>query len=188
MGRQTLRDRVHRYNDEGIEGLKSRRRPGLAPWLTAAQNNELKTLVIVGPDPRLHKAVRCRCVNLHVEIARRFSVTVQESTVGAWLPELGLTRLQPRPDLPKKNLKAQETYKKDFSDLACQALGSTACSTIEIWFQDEARIGQKGVDLVVPDNITLRPLPPYPLELNPTESIWEDLRGNKLCSLVWDSY
>jgi len=147
-------------------------------------------------------------------------------------------------------------------------LKSTACSTVEIWFQDEARVGQKGGHthvwapkgsrppmvrdvrhdsaylfgaicaergvgaaiimptvnteamnehlkeisarvsacahavvicdgagwhepggaLVVLDNITLLPLPPYSPELNPMENVWEYLRANKLCSLVWDSY
>jgi transposase len=111
MDRQTLRDWVHRYNDEGIEGLKSRRSPGRAPLLTAAQKDELKALVIAGSDPQFHKVVRWRCVDLRAEIARRFSVAVHESTVGTWLHELGLTRLQPRPYHPKKNVEAQETYK-----------------------------------------------------------------------------
>ncbi len=112
MDRQTLRDWVHRYNDEGIEGLKSRSSPGRAPLLTAAQKAELKALVIAGPDPQLHKVVRWRCVDLRAEIARRFSVVVHESTVGTWLHELGLTRLQPRPFHPKKDAEVQETYKK----------------------------------------------------------------------------
>jgi transposase len=34
MDRQTLRDWVHRYNVEGIEGLKSRCSPGRAPALS----------------------------------------------------------------------------------------------------------------------------------------------------------
>jgi transposase len=104
MDRQTLRDWVHR--------LKSRSSPGRAPLLTAAQKAELKALVIAGPDPQLHKVVRWRCVDLRAEIARRFSVVVHESTVGTWLHELGLTRLQPRPFHPKKEAEVQETYKK----------------------------------------------------------------------------
>jgi transposase len=40
----------------------------------------------------------------------------------------------------------------------------------------------------VPDNITLLSLPPYAPELNPMELVWEYLRGNKLCALVWDTY
>jgi transposase len=40
----------------------------------------------------------------------------------------------------------------------------------------------------VPDNITLLHLPPYAPELNPVENVWEYLRANKLCGLVWDTY
>jgi hypothetical protein len=42
--------------------------------------------------------------------------------------------------------------------------------------------------LQIPDNITLLPLPAYAPELNPMENVWDYLRGNKLCSLVWNSY
>ncbi len=57
MDRQTLRDRMHRYKDLGIEGPKSRRSPGGAPALSAAQKAELKALVVAGPDPSEHKVV-----------------------------------------------------------------------------------------------------------------------------------
>ena len=112
MDRQTLRDWVHRYNGEGIDGLKSRRAPGRAPALTEDQKTELKALVIKGPDPAMHKVVRWRCADLREEVARRFAVEVHESTVGKWLHQLGLTRLQPRPFHPKKDAQAQEAFKK----------------------------------------------------------------------------
>ncbi len=111
MDRQTLRDWVHRYNDEGIDGLKSRSAPGRAPALTDEQMAELRALVIQGPDPVAHKVVRWRCVDLRAEVARRFSVDVHESTIGKWLHQLGLTRLQPRPFHPKKDAAAQEAFK-----------------------------------------------------------------------------
>ena len=53
---------------------------------------------------------------------------------------------------------------------------------------DGAGWHQPGERLIVPDNITLLPLPPYAPELNPMENVWDYLRGNKLSSLVWDSY
>ncbi len=40
MDRQTLRDWVHRYNEAGIEGLKSRKSPGREPYLTTQQMAE----------------------------------------------------------------------------------------------------------------------------------------------------
>jgi transposase len=112
MDRQTLRDWVHRYNHQGIDGLKSRSSPGRAALLTGAQKAALKALVIAGPDPERDKVVRWRCVDLRVEIARRFSVEVHESTVGKWLHQLGLTRLQPRPCHPKKVAAEEEAFKK----------------------------------------------------------------------------
>jgi hypothetical protein len=42
--------------------------------------------------------------------------------------------------------------------------------------------------LQVPANIALLPLPAYAPELNPMENVWDYLRGNKLCGLLWNSY
>src|SRR3990167_9467399 len=112
MDRQTLRDWVHRYNAGGIRALKSLRHPGRAPALTQLQRAELLDLVIQGPDRQVHGVVRWRCVDLKAEVARRFGVTVHENTIGRWLHELGLTRLQPRPYHPKKDPEAEAAFKK----------------------------------------------------------------------------
>ena len=53
---------------------------------------------------------------------------------------------------------------------------------------DGAGWHQTGGRLRVPDNVTLLPLPSYCPELNPMENVWEYLRANRLCALVWDSY
>jgi transposase len=112
MDRQTLRDWVHRYNAEGSAGLISRVSLGPAPLLNEAQMLELLALVVNGPDPEVDQVVRWRCVDLQEQVARRFSVTTTERTIGRWLRQLNLTRLQPRPFHPKKDLAAQETFKK----------------------------------------------------------------------------
>ena len=111
MDRQTLRDWVHRYNAEGIAGLRSSHGPGKPPSLTAAQMAELKATVLKGPDPEKHGVVRWRCVDLRAEVARRFTVEVTERTIGKWLRKLDLTRLQPRPFHPKKDEAAQASFK-----------------------------------------------------------------------------
>jgi hypothetical protein len=53
---------------------------------------------------------------------------------------------------------------------------------------DGAGWHQTGQQLRVPDTITLIRLPPYAPELNPVELVWEYLRANKLCRLVWNCY
>ena len=112
MDRQTLRDWVQRYNAEGIEGLKSRRPAGRVPALTEQQKAELRELVVNRPDPEKDQVVRWRCQDIRAEVARRFSVEVHESTIGKWLNQFGLTRLQPRPYHPKKDIEAESSFKK----------------------------------------------------------------------------
>lgn len=112
MDRQTLRDWVHRYNSDGVAGLRSRGSPGRPPALSDAQMEELRSLVLKGPDLERNKVVRWRCVDLRTEIAARWSVTLHERTVGKLLHRLDMTRLQPRPYHPNKDAAAQEAFKK----------------------------------------------------------------------------
>ena len=112
MDRQTLRDWVHRYNAEGVAGLSSRCSPGRPPALNEAQMEELRTIVLEGPDIERNKVVRWRCVDLRAEIAARWSVSLTKATVGKLLRRLRMTRLQPRPYHPKKDAAVQETFKK----------------------------------------------------------------------------
>jgi hypothetical protein len=60
MDRQVLRDHVHRYNVEGLAGLRSRKPLGPFAKLTARQEAELAVLVEAGPDPVRHGVVRWR--------------------------------------------------------------------------------------------------------------------------------
>lgn len=112
MDRQTLRDWVHRYNAEGLAGLRSRKPPGPSPKLTAQQEVELATLVEAGPDPARHGVVRWRRIDLRDEIERRFGVTLHERSVGKVLAKLGYRRLSVRPRHPQADEAAQEAFKK----------------------------------------------------------------------------
>ena len=51
MDRQTLRDWVHRYNAEGLAGLRDRPPAGPAARSRAGQEAELEGLIERGPDP-----------------------------------------------------------------------------------------------------------------------------------------
>ena len=112
MDRQTLRDWVHRYNAEGIEGLRDRRRPGPRPRLTPAQEAELAAAVERGPDPDRDGVVRWRRVDLRALIETRFAVRLHERSVGKVLRRLGFARLSVRPKHPKADEAAPEAFKK----------------------------------------------------------------------------
>jgi transposase len=112
MNRQTLRDWVHRYNAEGLAGLRNLKSPGAGSKLTARQQAELVELVEAGPDPARHGVVRWRRVDLRDELQRRFGVALHERSVGKVLAKLGYRRLSVRPRHPQADEKAQETFKK----------------------------------------------------------------------------
>ena len=112
MDRQTLRDWVHRYNEEGLPGLHDRRRPGPRPRLTPEQAAELEGVMEQGPDPDRDGVVRWRRVDLKALIEARFGVRLHERSVGKVLHRLGFARLSVRPRHPKADAAAQEASKK----------------------------------------------------------------------------
>jgi transposase len=112
MERQTLRDWIHRYNAEGLDGLADRRAPGRKPLLVTTQKAELAALVCAGPDPAVDGVVRWRRIDLQRKIETRFGVKIHERTVGKQLAALGFRRLSVRPPHPKSDPEAQEAFKK----------------------------------------------------------------------------
>jgi transposase len=112
MDRQTLRDWVHRYNEEGLAGLHDRRRPGPKPRLTPEQEAELAAEVERGPDPERDGVVRWRRIDLKALIETRFDVRLHERSVGKVLRRLGFARLSVRPKHPSSDPAAQEAFKK----------------------------------------------------------------------------
>jgi transposase len=112
MDRQTLRDWVHRYNAQGLAGLRNLKSPGPRSKLTPQQQAELAALVEAGPDPAHHGVVRWRRVDLRDALERRFGVTLHERSVGKVLAKLGYRRLSVRPCHPHTDEDAQEAFKK----------------------------------------------------------------------------
>jgi transposase len=112
MDRQTLRDWVHRYNAEGLAGLRDRRRPGPRPRLTPEQAAELEDVVERGPDPDRDGVVRWRRADLRALVEARFGVRLHERSVGEVLHRLGFARLSVRPKHPKADEAAQEAFEK----------------------------------------------------------------------------
>lgn len=112
MDRQTLRDWVIRYNENGIAGLCDRSRSGRPPRLNAAQLAELAQLVEDGPEVAVHGVVRWRCVDLQAQIQTRFGVRLSARQVERILKRLRFTRLSVRPRHPQADEAAQQAFKK----------------------------------------------------------------------------
>ena len=112
MDRQTLRDWVHRYNAEGLTGLRDRPRSGRKPRPTAEQGAELAAVVERGPAADRDGVVRWRRVDLKALIKARYDVELHERSVGKLLHRLGFARLSLRPKHPLSDPAAQAAFKK----------------------------------------------------------------------------
>ena len=112
MDRQTLRDWVHRYNDQGLAGLSNRKAAGPTPRLTAEQQAEVAALVRSGPDLAEHGIVRWRQADLSQVIEARYGVQLAERSVGAMLARLGFRHISVRPHNPAQDPAAIEAHKK----------------------------------------------------------------------------
>ena len=112
MERQILCDWVHRYNAEGLDGLRNRTAPGAKPKLSAEQEREVAELVRRGPDLAEHGVVRWRRIDLARVIEQRYGVKLAERSVGDLLRRLGFRRISVRPRCPEQDVAAQEAHKK----------------------------------------------------------------------------
>ena len=136
----------HRYNVEGLAGLSNRDEGlGRKPLLTPEQTAVVAELVRTGPDLATHGVVGWQRANLAAVIEQRFGVRPDVRTVGKFLRRLDSRRLSVRPRHPGHDAAAQDAHKKNFAALVAAAIPEHARSKpIELWCQDEARIGQQG--------------------------------------------
>jgi transposase len=112
MDRQTLRDWVHRFNKQGIDGLVNIKPSGRPPKLSVEQKQQLKQLVETGPDPERDGVVRWRCVDIRRVIKERFGIDIDEVTIGRVLKELGFAHVSARPQHPQQKQETIEGFKK----------------------------------------------------------------------------
>ncbi len=118
MDRQTLRDWVHRFNEEGPDGLKDRKAPGRARYLSEAQMAELGEVVETGPDPVTDGVVRWRRVDLQKVIKERFGVAYSERAISDLLKALNFSHISARPQHPAQDERVIEAFKKTSPELS----------------------------------------------------------------------
>jgi transposase len=112
MDRQTLRDRVHRYDAEGVEGLRDHPRPGRPCALDEGRQAALKALILRGPKLERDGCVAWRVRDLRALVERRFGVRYSESGIRRVLHGLDLSWQKARPVHPEADVRARERFKK----------------------------------------------------------------------------
>jgi len=110
---QIIRDWVLRFNTDGPEGLKNRWSVGPKPKLTTEHRQALADMVERGPIPTIHGVVRWRRCDLAQWLYQQFGVSVEESTVGRVLREMGYRKLSARPRHYAQNEHEVAAFKKN---------------------------------------------------------------------------
>src|SRR3954447_19556108 len=158
MDRQPLRDWLRRYDAEGLPGLHDRHRSGRKPRLTPEQEAELATAVQRGADPDPDGGGRWRGAGpgrgrggggaggrragpdggpLGGPAAR--ALGRQGAAPARLPPPVGQAAA---PEGPRGGAGGAPT---SFAELVAGALPEHARGKpVEVWFQDEARVGQQG--------------------------------------------
>ena len=144
VGLQTVRDWVMRFNAHGPEALIDGKAPGNVCKLQARHREALLALVESGPIPAVHGVVRWRLKDLVQWVWDEFRIVVSETTLGRELRTLGYRKLSARPRHHAKSDAAVAVFKKSFPARVAEIASNEADGKpLEIWFADEARIGQK---------------------------------------------
>ncbi len=112
MDRQTLRDWVHRFNEEGMDGLTNRKGAGRPRMLSDEQMKELGEIVETGPDPAVDGVVRWRRIDLKRVIEERFDVVYSERGISRLLAELDFAHISARPQHPRQDERIIAAFKK----------------------------------------------------------------------------
>ena len=143
MDRQTLRDWVIRYNAHGVAGLCDRWSGGRPPLLTAEEQAELLDVVLAGADPEKDGFCAFTREDLVAVAEKRFGKSMHATSMGRLLRRLDLSRQKARPSHPLKDPAARRPLKR--APRTLQKIQRThKDKRIRLYFQDEARIGQKG--------------------------------------------
>jgi transposase len=145
VGLQIIRDWVLRFNASGPVGLLNGKAPGQPSKLNDAQRQTIARMIEIGPIPAVHGVVRWRLIDLAQWIFEEFRITIAKQTLSRELRAMGYRKLSARPRHHAQVAGRIEDFKKAFPRRldAVARKKSVDCDKIEIWFQDEARIGQK---------------------------------------------
>ena len=144
MDRQTLRDWVIRYNEQGPDGLINIPSPGAPPKLDDTQKAFLRRIVEEGPIPAIHGVVRWRACDLIMRLHDEFGLAVSDDTIYRALKDLGFSHVSARPKAYKQDADAMAAFEKNFALRVAEIRATLPPGTpVEIWFQDETRVGQE---------------------------------------------
>lgn len=110
---QTVRDWVVAFNRQGPEGLINTPPPGRPSQLSPEQKQAIAKWVEVGPDPEVDGIVRWRRIDIKERIQQCYDVSLNLTSVGKLLKELGFSYVSARPQHRRQDPETIESFKKN---------------------------------------------------------------------------
>jgi transposase len=143
LSARQVRTWITRYNAAGLDGLLDRKGRGRRGSLTAAQEQRLQERLRAGPTPA-DGVCSLRGEDARRILAEEFGVLRCLQAVYDLLHRPGFAPLRPRPRHPKGDPARQEAFKKSCPEAVAEVASARPGERVEVWFEDEARFGQKG--------------------------------------------
>ena len=135
MDRQTLRDWVIRFNEQGPEGLINIPSPGAPAKLTTEHKAFLARMVEEGPISAIHGVVRWRACDLIMRLHEEFGLSVSDDTIYRALHKLGFSHLSARRGV-QAGRRGDRGVQKNFAARVADIRQNLPPGTpIEVWFQ-----------------------------------------------------
>jgi transposase len=145
MSQTSLERLVKRYNAEGVDGLRDKPRSGRPRIMSQEQEAELKRIILAGPADRKRGPAEFNVRGIVALIKEKFNIRMSPEAVRTRLHGMGLEKLVCRPIHHKTDQAAQDKFMEEFpSKIAKITADHPKAAHIEIWVQDETRVGQKG--------------------------------------------
>ena len=111
LGERQLRRWVHRFNTEGLSGLRDHPHPGQPPKLSPDKVNEFKQRIRKGAND-IDRVCALRGRDIQRILSEEFGAKYSVWGVYVLLHRLKFSSLVPRPRHPKADAAAQDEFKK----------------------------------------------------------------------------
>ena len=114
----TVQNWINKFVNEGIDGLKDKSVGGKKPFFPKDREEELKNLIIELQSKM--KGGRLIGTDIKKIVEDKFEVVLCLSSIYELLARINMVCVSSRSKHPKSDLKAQESFKKDFKKKSCR--------------------------------------------------------------------
>src|SRR4051794_21261983 len=162
--RRFAQEWAYRYRDGGVDALRPGRSTGRPPTLPRDKEAAFKARVLAGPTAADGGVCSLRAEDARRILDREFGATYSLQGVYDLLARLGVSCLVPRPRNPKNDPAAAAAWVEAAPAAVEGVKAEHPGKRIEVWVQDEARIGQQGTTTAVWAETGSRPSAPKQCE------------------------